>query len=278
MTLYIVSTPIGNLQDITFRAVETLKNCDAIIVEDTRQSAKLLDHYGISKKMISFHKFSEAKKEDEIIAVLESGKSLALISDAGTPLISDPGADLVKRAVEAKIPVIPIPGPSAPITALSASGLDTSRFQFVGFLPRKKQERTEFLEELLEYPGTTIAFESPERLKETLEELAEIAPERKCVVARELTKKFEEIARGRAEELASSVTFRGEMVLLIEGAPQKASPDLQSALDFVHFYQKKQDVSTKDAVLHVARLLNVSKRELYQAAHNWQSREESAKK
>jgi 16S rRNA (cytidine1402-2'-O)-methyltransferase len=278
MTLYIVATPIGNLQDITFRAIEILRTVDAILVEDTRQSAKLLAAYSISKKLISFHKFSETHKEQEIIDALTGGTVFALMSDAGTPLISDPGSHLVEHAIRAGIPVVPIPGPSAPITALSASGLDTSRFQFVGFLPRKKQERLTSLEELLDYPGTSIAFESPERMRETLEEIAKIAPKRKLCVARELTKKFEEIARGTAQALADRLNFRGEMVLLIEGAPDKSPPNLASALDFVHFYQKKHGVSLKDAIGHVAQQFNIPKRQLYQAAHIWQSEEESAKK
>jgi 16S rRNA (cytidine1402-2'-O)-methyltransferase len=216
--LFLIATPIGNLGDLSFRAIETLKRCDYLLCEDTRHTRHLLDHYQLKLPLRSFHLFNEASKEERIIADLKQGRIIALLSDAGTPGISDPGERLVKRCCLEEITVVPIPGACALITALSASGLPTQRFQFLGFLPRKRGKLISLLKELLEYPGTTLCYESPYRLKETLKRVAELDPERECVVARELTKKFETFHRGSATSLYdhfSQTKPKGEIVLLI---------------------------------------------------------------
>ena len=218
---YLVATPIGHLGDITLRAIEILKSCDYILCEDTRHSLSLLKHYDIHIPLKSYHKFNEASRESLILADLKAGQTIALISDAGTPGISDPGARIVQRCVEEAIAVVPIPGPCAAITALVASGLSTDRFQFFGFLPRKPSEFRTAIQEILGYPGTTICYESPQRLKNALKVLAEEAPTRLVVVARELTKKFEEFVRGTPAELLAHYeehTLKGEIVLLISCA------------------------------------------------------------
>lgn len=211
--LSIVATPIGNLKDITFRAVETLKDADYILCEDTRHSRKLLDAYDIKTPLKSFHKFSEAKHEEKVIADLKEGKRVALISDAGTPLISDPGSRLVKRCVAEGLPVTPVPGPCAAITALSASGLDCDRFLFVGFLPKKAGGLKRELEKIMQGDATAIAYESAKRIHKVLKIIEEIDPDYPLVIARELTKKFEEFRRGNASQLLTQ-NFKGELVIL----------------------------------------------------------------
>ncbi|HEY4832431.1 MAG TPA: 16S rRNA (cytidine(1402)-2'-O)-methyltransferase [Waddliaceae bacterium] len=218
--LFLIATPIGNLKDISFRALETFKACDYLLCEDTRRTRILLDHYQLKIPLKSFHLFNEASKEDQIVEDLKKEKSVGLVSDAGTPGISDPGERLVKRCRQEGIEVIPIPGPCAAITALVASGLTTSRFQFFGFLPRKKGKLTRLLEEILAYEGTTVCYESPYRLAGTLKVIAELDPNRECVVARELTKKFETFLKGSASKLQdhfSQAKPKGEVILLIEG-------------------------------------------------------------
>ncbi|NGX54620.1 MAG: Ribosomal RNA small subunit methyltransferase I [Chlamydiae bacterium] len=216
--LYLIATPIGNLADITVRGLKTIEECDYLLCEDTRHSRRLLSHYDLRKPLKSYHKFNEAKREEEIIKDLKSGITIGLLSDAGTPGISDPGGRLVKKCRELALEVCAIPGPCSPIVALVASGLDTTRFQFVGFLPRKKGKLTKILEESLAYPGTTICFESPHRILKSLKVLGDLAPDRKVVVARELTKKFEEYAQGTATELLEKWKTsppKGEIILMI---------------------------------------------------------------
>ncbi len=216
--LYLVATPIGNLGDITFRAVEVLKHCDVILCEDTRHSGKLLNHYEITTPRKSYHMFNEARREPEILERLRNGQDVALISDAGTPGISDPGQRLVRACAEAELPVTAIPGPCAAIQGLVASGLDSTQFQFLGFLPKKPGKLRKALQAALDYPGTSIVYESPHRLHKSLKALAELSPETPVVVARELTKKFEEYRRGTAPELLEHYLAKppkGEIVLLI---------------------------------------------------------------
>jgi 16S rRNA (cytidine1402-2'-O)-methyltransferase len=218
--LFLISTPIGNLKDITFRALETLQACDYVLCEDTRRTRILLDHYMLKIPLKSFHLFNEATKEKQVIQDLKNGMQIGLVSDAGTPGISDPGQRLVRHCRQEEIPVVPIPGPCAVLAALAASGLETSRFQFFGFLPRKKGKLSKVLNEILGYEGTTVCYESPFRLGETLKLLASLNPERECIVARELTKKFETFTRGSAQTLAyffSKDRPKGEIVLLIAG-------------------------------------------------------------
>lgn len=227
--LYVVSTPIGNLADITYRAVETLKSVDAILAEDTRHTRRLLDHYGIATPMEPYHEHIEAKATPRIVERLESGARLALVSDAGTPLVSDPGARLVRAAVEAGIRVEPIPGASAVLAALVASGLADGPFTFFGFAERKGSERRSLLEEIVASPHVSVLYEAPGRVAATLGALAAAgADERRAVVARELTKQFEEVRRGTVGELAAYYDEsppRGEVVILLEGAtPVAPSP------------------------------------------------------
>jgi len=219
--LYVVSTPIGNLEDITLRALRVLKEVDMVASEDTRHTGLLLKHYGIKKRLESYHDFNKERKAPALIEELKSGRSLAVTSDAGTPGISDPCYLLVKLAIQENIRVIPIPGASALLSALVVSGLPTDRFTFEGFLPVKSGRRRKRLEELHEEKRTLIFYESPHRLLKTLQDISEILGERKMIVARELTKKFEEIKRGTPAEIKDyfqKSKVRGELVLVIEGA------------------------------------------------------------
>lgn len=218
--LYIVSTPIGNLSDITVRAIEILKQVDLIAAEDTRHTGVLLKNYGITTPLTSYHDFNKQKKGPELIERLLSGHSIALVSDAGTPGISDPGYLLIKLAIENQIQIVPIPGPAAFISALVVSGLPTDKFVFEGFLPNKPQKRKRRLEELAQEKRTLIFYESPYRLVKLLEELRQIFGERRICVARELTKKFEEIKRGTVSEVQQYFQqgkIKGELVIVVEG-------------------------------------------------------------
>ncbi len=218
--LYVISTPIGNLEDMTFRAVRILSEVDLIAAEDTRHTKILLDKYNITKPMSSYHKFNIKSKTGYFVELIKSGKSIALVTDAGTPAISDPGFELVREVIAAGLPVIPIPGPSAVATALSISGLNTDKFLFLGFLPKKPGKQRKIFKNLLEFDGTIIIYESPFRIVKTLKEIAAIFGERKVVVARELTKKFEEIVRGSVSEVTnhlSQKSVKGEITLLVEG-------------------------------------------------------------
>lgn len=266
--LYLVATPIGNLSDISYRAVETLKFCDLILCEDTRHSATLLHHYSIHRPLKSYHKFNEASRLDEIVADLKAGKNIALISDAGTPGIADPGALLVKRCIEQDIAVTAVPGACAAIHALSCSGLSTERFQFYGFLPRKEGEIKRALHEILAYSGTTICYESAKRLQDLLALIDKIEPSRRLMIARELTKKFEEIVRGSARELLEQLAaheVKGEIVLLFDGAPQERQSDWEqlSAAEHVAKLQESYSITKQEAIKLAAQLREVPKRQLY---------------
>lgn len=214
--LYIVATPIGNLSDITFRALETLKSVDVIACEDTRHTLQLLNHFEIKKSLVSYHGHSGRAKIEKILELISEGKDVALVSDAGTPGISDPGEPLIRAAIEAKIEIVPIPGPSAAITALSISGLSTAEFVFIGFLPHKKGRQTK-LKEIAEEKRTMVLYESPYRIKKLMGELLEYAGDREICVARELTKKFEETYRGKISEILPKIKEKGEFVVILEG-------------------------------------------------------------
>ena len=221
--LFLVSTPIGNLEDITLRAIRTLKEVDFILTEDTRTSGRLLKHFNISNKIVSYYSYNEDKRIPKIIKNILEGENVALISEAGTPLISDPGYKLVVAAIQNNIPIIPIPGVSALLTALVVSGLPTDRFFFQGFLPRKKGRQTLF-KKLSLIEETIIIYESPHRIQKTIEDIVKNIGNRYIVVARELTKKFEEIIRGYAIDIQrelSSMKVKGEIVLLVAGAKYK---------------------------------------------------------
>lgn len=270
--LYLVATPIGNLSDITFRAIEILKSCDYILCEDTHHSQHLLHHYQIHKPLQSYHKFNEAATEQQILHDLTTGKQIALISDAGTPGISDPGARLVKLCTEHHISVTSIPGPCAAIQALAQSGLDTDRFQFWGFLPKKEGDLRRSLQEILSYAGTTICYESPNRLLDVLQLLDAIAPTRHLVVCRELTKKFEETQRGTAKALWDHWQhhpLKGEIVLLIAGCPEEEKDQWAdwTPLEHVDFMVKTYNLKTNDAIKIVAEMRGIPKRDLYKERH-----------
>src|SRR5437870_5920535 len=217
-TLYIVATPIGNLEDITQRALRVLREVDVIACEDTRHTHRLLNHFGIKIKTISYHEHNEKNRAAELCWLLESGKSVAIVSDAGTPLISDPGFRVVIAAIERNIPVVPIPGATAFVAALAASGLPSDQFLFAGFLPARANARRSKLEEVRDLPATLIFYEAPHRIAATLRDALHVLGDRQAVVARELTKLHEEIIRGRLSELGkqfSEGSVRGEIVLLI---------------------------------------------------------------
>jgi len=219
-TLYLVATPIGNLADITHRALQVLQDVDLIACEDTRHTHKLLKHYGINTKTISYHEHNEQQRAEQLIDLLKQGSDIAVVSDAGTPAISDPGFRLVRAAIQSDVMVVPVPGPSALISALIAAGLPTDEFFFAGFLPSRANARRTRLSELRSVPGTLIFYEAPHRLATTLRDAFEILGERESVVARELTKLHEEIKRGRLSELsghyADQEAPRGEIVVLID--------------------------------------------------------------
>src|SRR5882724_4833386 len=200
-TLYLVATPIGNLEDITLRALRTLKECDLVAAEDTRRTGLLLKHFGISKPLLSYFQFNEARRSEQILERLRQGGKIALVTDAGSPGISDPGERVVKAAIAAGFRVEPVPGPSALIAALTASGLAADEFHFIGFLPHKSGQRRKRLESLKAFQGTLVLYESPYRIEKLLEELLQVFPERRVVLARELTKKFEEFLRSTPAEL-----------------------------------------------------------------------------
>ena len=219
-TLYLVATPIGNLEDITLRALRTLRECDVIAAEDTRRTGQLLKHFGISKPMVSYFQFNEAKRSEEILERLQRGEKVALVTDAGSPGISDPGERVVRAARAAGLRVESVPGPCALVAALTASGLPTDEFHFIGFLPHKSGQRRRQLEALKQFAGTLVLYESPYRVEKLLVELTEIMPDRSVVLARELTKKFEEYRSGNPAallELVKKRHLKGEFVVLVQG-------------------------------------------------------------
>jgi 16S rRNA (cytidine1402-2'-O)-methyltransferase len=227
-TLYLVATPIGNLEDITLRALRTLRECDVVAAEDTRRTGQLLKHFQISKPLLSYFKFNEAKRSEELLERLGRGEKVTLVTDAGTPGISDPGERVVQAAIAAGVRVEPVPGPCALIAALTASGLPTEEFHFAGFLPHKTGQRRKQLERMGSLGGTLVFYESPYRIERLLTELLEIWPEREVVLARELTKKFEEFLRGKPDELLSVLlkrSLKGEFVVMVAGVDQSDRTD-----------------------------------------------------
>ncbi len=267
--LYVVATPIGNLEDITLRALRVLKEVDFIAVEDTRHSKKLLSYYNISKPLISYWSEKEKIRSEEIIEQIKAGQTCALITDAGTPGISDPGYFLIKRAVEEDIAVIAIPGPSAVISALSVSGLSTDEFVFLGFLPSKSTGRLKKLKELTAETRTMIFYEAPHRLLDTLNDIKEVFGNRQVVVVKELTKLHEEIFRGRVNDILNIIenkTIAGEFIILIEGL-EKQKMTLEEALHEVKLLMKR-GIGRKEAVKRIANDYGLSKKELYDKSIN----------
>jgi len=261
--LYLCPTPIGNLEDITLRVLKVLNEVDIIAAEDTRHTIKLLNYYNIKKPLTSYHEHNKKDKGIKLIEELKNGKSIALVTDAGTPGISDPGADLVKLCIEEKVKVIPLPGAVAAITALIASGLDTSSFVFEGFLPQKKKYRDEVLKRIYLEERTIIIYEAPHRLKSTISELAEHIKGRKIVIARELTKIHEEFIRGYIEDIIEKIDkeIKGEIIILIEGKKKKDRV-VKNPEELLRKYIKN-GISKKEAVKIISEELNISKNEIY---------------
>lgn len=261
-TLYLVATPIGNLEDMSFRAIRILKEVDLIYAEDTRNSKILLDHFEIKTPYRSYHEFNQDIKDDEIVKEIKSGKNVAIISDAGMPVISDPGYKISKRAIAEDIPVVTIPGPSAFISALASSGISPNVFQFLGFLDSKKIARRKALFDIKYYSGTSIIYEAPHRIEETLLDISEIMGNRYIVIAREITKKFEEYIRGYVDELKNLTNLKGEMVIIISGYED----DLENK--DVNFNQKIDELiamgsKPNEAIKEVASIYKKDRKELY---------------
>lgn len=276
-TLYLVATPIGNLEDMTIRALRILKEVDVIAAEDTRNTKKLCNYFDIQTKLVSYHEHNQDSGGYKILSYLEEGKSVALVSDAGMPCISDPGEDVVKRVIAADYPVVPIPGANAALSGLIASGITPQPFQFYGFLSRNKKDRQAELEKLAQKEETLIFYEAPHRLKESLKSIQKtFGDERQIVLAREVTKKFEEFLRGTVGESVSWVEeneIRGEFCLIIEGNSSPAIVESTkwweslSIEEHVEKLMEKEQLSSKDAIKQVSVDRNLSKREVYQAYH-----------
>lgn len=265
-TLYIIATPIGNLEDITLRALRLLKEVDVIAAEDTRHTRKLLTHYGIPTPLTSYHDHSETEKAPELIAQLQAGKNIALVSDAGTPCIADPGFRLVTAAAEAGLSVVPIPGPSMVTALMSVGGLPTDRFAFEGFLPAKRTQRRKALQDLRREERTLVFFESPHRVLEMLADLEEICGDRRIVIGRELTKMFEELLRGKVSELRGLLAARdmkGEVAILVAGQPESSVSEDARPLAEEMQELSAQGFSLKDVARIVSETRGIPKREVY---------------
>ena len=268
--LSICATPIGNLEDITLRVLRTLKEADLIAAEDTRQTVKLLNHFEIETPMISYHKFNEQERTPQLIQMMQEGKHIALVSDAGTPGISDPGEVLIRACLDNKIPVTSLPGASAFVTALTLSGLSMRRFAFEGFLPTDKKEREAVLERLKTETRPVLFYEAPHHLKATLKVLLDAVGDRRIVTVRELTKKHEERREGRLSELLGYYEEdppRGEFVLILEGTPEEEIEQKKreafEGMTLREHMQLYSELSEKDAMKMVAKDLGISKREVY---------------
>ncbi len=269
--LYLVATPIGNLADFSYRAVEVLNQCDYILCEDTRHSARLLQHYQIKKKLKSYHQFNEKKSLDAIIDDLKLNLNLALLSDAGTPILCDPGYLLVERCRQEGIPVTSIGGPCAALLGLICSGFNPIPFQFVGFLPKKTSELHLTLTRLLAYEGTSVAYEAPHRIEHTLRAITPLAPHRYLCIARELTKWHEESLIGTASDLLTHFKInppKGEMVLIIKAPQAEENWSELSLTEHVSQIQRQWDLSLNEAIKRVAEMRGLSKRTVYQAIHH----------
>ena len=267
--LYIVATPIGNLEDITIRAINILKEVDCIAAEDTRHTLRLLNHLEISKPLISYHRHNEETKSDILLEKLKNGENIALVSDAGTPGICDPGEEIICKCIEEKIKIVPIPGACAIVNALICSGLDTKKFLFLGFLSINKKIRKEELEKIKNSQETIIIYEAPHKLKETLKDLSNILENRKITIARELTKIHEEFVRGTAKELLETFQeVKGEMVLIIEKnqAKIKTNEEILANLTLEEHYNyyAEKGFEKKEIIKKIAKDRNLPKNEIYQ--------------
>jgi 16S rRNA (cytidine1402-2'-O)-methyltransferase len=270
MPLYLVATPIGNLQDVSFRAIEILKSVDLIACEDTRHSLKLLNHYGISKKLISYHEHNERERAAELVERLQKGESVAVISDAGTPGINDPGYVIVQVAVASGVQVVSIPGPVAYVNAVIVSGLPTDSIFFGGFLPSKKGERRKRLEDVKNVPATLAFYESPHRIAKSLADCVEVLGDRRAAVARELTKLHEEIVRGTLNELTerfSDASVKGEFVLVIDRAGDETNSVHAVTLTERVAELEASGLDAKAALKRAAKEFGVSRSEAYRQLH-----------
>lgn len=271
--LYLVPTPIGNLEDMTYRAVRILSEVDLVAAEDTRHTGQLLKHFDIKKPLISYHEHNKDRVGPELIDQLLAGKNIAQCSDAGMPAISDPGADLVTLAIEADISIVPLPGANAGLTALIASGMDTKRFSFIGFLPKRGKHRIACLESLKTQEGTILLYEAPHRLQEVLEDMYKVLGDRPITLARELTKKFEEFIRGDLKDIIEyidDITYKGEFVILLGGADQAPQGDPDQPQVLLSYEEAvatlvDQGLPKKEAIRKVAKERGVSRREVYNA-------------
>ena len=265
-TLFLVATPIGNLDDFTFRAVKTLKSVDFVYAEDTRVSGKLLKHFDIETPLRNYHDFNKTMKSDEILEHLRNNKNIALISDAGYPLISDPGYYVIREAIKEDFNIVSIPGASALLHALVVSGIAPHPFTFYGFLPNKEGKRNNELELLKNHKETMIFYESPNRINKTIQSLLTVFGERDVVIARELTKKFEEIIRGTTSTLLEVTDIKGEVVIVVAGKTEEEIDLSLSILEEVNLYIE-QGQSSKDAIKQVAKNRNLTKNEVYMEFH-----------
>ncbi|MFD1849276.1 16S rRNA (cytidine(1402)-2'-O)-methyltransferase [Oceanobacillus bengalensis] len=274
--IYIVPTPIGNLEDITYRALNILKSVSVIAAEDTRNTKKLLNHFDISIPLISYHEHNKLSREDQLLTKVEQGESIALVSDAGMPAISDPGYELVKAAIERDEKVVVLPGANAALCALVGSGLPAGEFYFYGFLPRKKKEKVAELERLKHIQATLLFYESPYRVKDTLAVIGETLGNRNVVAARELTKRFEEYTRGNVDEVIEWMREnepKGEFCLVVEGNDTRETIELSnwwdnlSIREHIDYYIENKQVSNKEAIKLVAVDRKMPKREVYQIYH-----------
>ncbi|WP_350308610.1 16S rRNA (cytidine(1402)-2'-O)-methyltransferase [Gracilibacillus phocaeensis] len=271
--LYIVPTPIGNLEDITFRALRVLEEADIVLAEDTRNTGKLLHHFDLKKRMISYHEHNKATRQDQILAMLAEGQTLVLVSDAGMPGISDPGYEVIQAAIDQDVAVIVLPGANAALPALVGSGLSTSSFYFYGFLPRKNKEREQAFELLASLDTTFILYESPHRITQTMEQLAERFGNRQASIARELSKKYEEYLRGNLPELAAWISdhpLKGECCIVIEGKQEQQEVEWWESLSVkahVEQMMKERECTSKEAIKQVAKTRQLPKRDVYTAYH-----------
>lgn len=265
-TLYIVATPIGNLEDITLRAIKILKEVDLIAAEDTRHTLKLLNHLEISKPLISYHRHNEETKSDTLMQKLKEGNNIALVSDAGTPGICDPGEEIIKKAIEEDIKIVPIPGACAMINSLICSGIDTKEFTFLGFLPLNKKLRKSKLEEIKSEHKTVIIYEAPHKLESTLKDLKEVINNRKIVMAREITKIHEEFIREDIDSIIERAKgIKGEIVLIIEGSNAETNENELNRLSIEEHYKyyENQGFDKKEIIKKIAKDRNVNKNEIY---------------
>ena len=268
--LYLIATPIGNLEDITFRAINTLKNVDIIAAEDTRHTLKLLNYYGISKPLISYHRHNEDVKSDVLINKLLDGENIAIVTDAGTPGISDPGEEIVKEAIKNNIEIIPIPGACALINALIPSGLNTKEFAFYGFLPLNKKNRKKILEKIKKEDKTIILYEAPHKLVKTMEDILENIGDINCVIAKEITKIHEEFLRNNISKIIDELNkkeIKGEYIILLDmnNNTNKESDEIKDkTIEEQYEFYKKQGMEKKEIIKIIAKNKNVPKNEIYQ--------------